>query len=297
MTNTSHHYRLELADGTDWILTFAPDIMTWGKRLAHILRLKDSPPNGQPEIRFYGVEKTETHDWMDESCLTYNFKSLRIYKQEPDPDLFCAVDNSGHDKDIEIVNMWFSLSPVYARSMLCGGLPFHAVLVERDGKGILLAAPGDTGKSTCAQRIPPPWKAISDDEALIVRDPQGCYRVHPFPTWSQFIWGRVSSSTWDVQSSVPLTAIFFFYQAETDSYEPLQQGQTAGLINDAANQTCRRIWRRMHGQRYQEFTTRIFLNACDMAKVVPAFRLGISLNGRFWEEIEQALAIGDWQRR
>jgi hypothetical protein len=35
--------------------------------------------------------------------------------------------------------------------------------------------------------------------------------------------------------------------------------------------------------------TKLFENATELAKAVPAFRLQVSLEGRFWEEMEKVL--------
>ena len=37
--------------------------------------------------------------------------------------------------------------------------------------------------------------------------------------------------------------------------------------------------------------TQVFNNACKLAKMVPTFRLRISLHGKFWEEIEKSLDL------
>jgi len=284
------NYDVHLTDGNRWCLSFDDETQDWGQRLAQMMRLTVTTPDGSPKIRFHGVKNAAVADRLDDLALLYNFGSLRMYRRNGNVEVIGVVENHNDDPDTAIVNMWFALSPLYIRSIQAGGLLFHAALVERDGQGVLLAAPGGIGKSTCARRIPSPWRALCDDEVLIVRDPHSKYYVHPFPTWSQFLWGKQSDSTWDVQSSAPLCAIFFFHQAATDACESLQQGQAAGYLNDAANQTCRRIWLRMRNQDQRAaLTTQIFHNACDLAQNVPAFRLGLSLEGQFWKELERAL--------
>jgi hypothetical protein len=50
-----------------------------------------------------------------------------------------------------------------------------------------------------------------------------------------------------------------------------------------------KTWKRMIAEKKTVMIKNIFNNAFEMAKVIPAYRLCISLNGRFWEEIEKVL--------
>jgi hypothetical protein len=54
-------------------------------------------------------------------------------------------------------------------------------------------------------------------------------------------------------------------------------------------QVYHRYW---HNLDYRERRTRkkkVFENACALAKEVPAFKLRMSLKGRFWEEMDRVL--------
>ena len=171
-----------------------------------------------------------------------------------------------------------------------GGLPFHAALVECAGRGILLAAKGGGGKTTCSSRLPDQWKILCDDENLVVLDENKVYRVHPFPTWNDYVMKR-SENTWDVQYSVPFSGIFFIEQSESDEVIPLSVGQTSVQMTRSVTQVLGRLWNNLPREE-QKITMRdIFNNAFEMAKVVPAFRLRVSLDGRFWEEIEKVLGV------
>lgn len=110
-----------------------------------------------------------------------------------------------------------------------GGLLFHAALVERDGKGVLLAGPGGSAKSTLCRRLPRPWCALSDDQALIIRDDRNRYLAHPMLTWSDYLWRR-SERRWNVEHYVSLAAIFFIDQARSGEVVPIGQGQAAVSI-------------------------------------------------------------------
>ena len=101
------------------------------------------------------------------------------------------------------------LSLILARqAQTCGGILLHGALADWNGLGVILAAPGGTGKTTASNRLPAPWKSLSDDLTLIVRDSQKNYWAHPWPTWSRFLWGG-SGGEWNVQKAVPLGGIFF----------------------------------------------------------------------------------------
>ena len=51
-----------------------------------------------------------------------------------------------------------------------GGVLVHGGLAELHGQGVILAAPGGTGKTTASTRLPAPWHSLCDDTALICRD-------------------------------------------------------------------------------------------------------------------------------
>jgi SynChlorMet cassette protein ScmC len=149
-----------------------------------------------------------------------------------------------------------------------------------------LAAPGDTGKSTCCRRLPAGWTAWGDDEILVVLDPQGTYQAHPFPTWSEYLEQR-SEQTWPVQHSVPLAAVFFLEQAPTDEALPVGQGHAAFLMTESAAQVGRKFWSKLDPEFERDFRRALFDNASRLAQRVPAFRLRCRREGRFWEEIER----------
>ena len=83
--------------------------------------------------------------------------------------------------------------------------------------------------------------------------------------------------------------MFFLEQSEDDEAVSLGQGMAAVYMNESATQVCRKYWRRAGDEYQKRFRKKLFVNASEMAKKIPAFRLRVSLHGRFWEEIEQAL--------
>jgi hypothetical protein len=181
------------------------------------------------------------------------------------------------------------LSLVFAREAQArGGVLIHGALAERDGIGVILVAPGGTGKTTASNRLPASWRSLCDDTTLVVRDPQGNYWAHPWPTWSRFLDGG-PGGTWDVQSAVPVKGIFFLTQALEDRVERVGPGHAVSLLGECVGQVstfmapglCKEELRALHLERFN--------NLCALARVVPAHLLHISLSGAFWQEIEQAL--------
>jgi len=216
-----------------------------------------------------------------------NLERVKIWSHPGSPVIICETGAEDHF-DLDLIRMWAATYPIYQGAVETGGLPFHACLAGRDGAGVLLAAPGGGGKSTCARRLPPPWKALCDDETLIVRDPEGRYFVHPFPTWSNFFWGR-KTRTWNVQEYISLSAIFFIKKGEKDEVIPMGRGEAAARMYQSAEQVCLRNWRDFSAEEERGEKERLFANACELSQNIPAFSLRVSLQGEFWKEVERVL--------
>lgn len=286
-------YALCLGDGSRWLLAADAYLEAWVERLARVMDLKRAKAcGGQMRLLFCrmdghgGAASGPEANGLNGQVISLDLKTVRTRRLSGVCDVVCEVNNS-KGYETEVVNMWHATQPIFFQSMESGGLPFHAALVELDGRGILLAAPGDSGKSTCCGRLPGYWKALCDDETLIVFNGRQ-YVAHPFPTWSDYLF-KHTDRTWDVQHSVPLEAIFFLEQRATDDAVPVGAGRAAAMICDSASQVCRKFWKRSPGDVQRDTRRRIFSNAGEIAKRVPAFLLGVSLQGRFWEKIEEII--------
>jgi SynChlorMet cassette protein ScmC len=123
---------------------------------------------------------------------------------------------------------------------------------------------------------------------LIVRDPEGRYFVHPFPTWSNFFWKR-EERTWDVQKSLPLSGVFFIKKGKRDEIIPMGGGAAASCMYQSAQQVCLRSWRYFSPEDERAEKKKLFANACRLAQKIPAFTLHVSLQGQFWKEVEKVI--------
>ncbi len=285
----SKGYHLSLGDGNNWWITSDEDNASWVDKLAAIMELRKCRSNDSPRLIFSKmVDENDVKDGSEDAgWICHDAQIIRIWRHDSIPDVICEIKDDGSD-DIKYITMWISLQSIYQRSISGGGLPFHAALAELEGRGVLVAASGDTGKSTCYRRFPDYWKPLCDDETLVVLDKQREYRVHPFPTWSDYLWKR-GKNTWNVQYSVPLSGIFFLEQSETDEVVPLGKGEAAVLISESASQICQKFWRKADIEDQRRFRGEVFSNACEITERIPAYRLRASLHGRFWEEIENVL--------
>jgi SynChlorMet cassette protein ScmC len=293
-------YCLHLSDRNNWWITGDENSIGYVDKFAAIMRLDECLSDGMPKLIFSKIMRDQISDSSEYSSSIietgwkfHEYNSARIWSHVNFLDVLCEfIEDKFHDEEGNEKNsylaMWASLKPVYLRSMRMGGLPFHAALVECAGRGILLAAKGGGGKTTCCRRLPDYWKILCDDENLVVLDKNNVYQAHPFPTWSDYSMKR-SENTWDVQYSVPFSGIFFIEQSESDEVIPLSVGQTSVQMTRSVTQVLGRLWNNLPREE-QKITMRdIFNNAFEMAKIVPAFRLCVSLDGRFWEEIEKVL--------
>lgn len=195
---------------------------------------------------------------------------------------FCA---NGDQLFIQLLE----ISVVLARdAQVRGGILLHGALAERGGRGVILAAPGGTGKSTASERLRSPWRSLCDDATLVVVDTRGNYWAHPWPTWSRFLAGG-PGGTWDVQHAVPLEAIFFLSQSVIDRVEFVGAGQAVSLLVESAEQASQLMARGRSREEARALRLERFDILCGLARAIPTHVLQLSLTGAFWEQIEQAL--------
>jgi SynChlorMet cassette protein ScmC len=289
-----------MANGQSWALVASLEAKPWLEKLASIMKLKRGESvykNKLIFVRSYPRSLASISDVLENEITSDNgwkrdfIGSLSIFSRAGDADLICDLGDEG-DENLEYNKMWQALYPIYLHAVASGGLPLHAALVEREGKSYAIAAPGGIGKSTCSRRIPPPWRALCDDEVLIVRDPAGAYQAHPLPTWKEYIYYH-SNRTWDVQYHRPLNGIFFLVQSDADGVEPIGGGKATTFIYRSASQVFYKSWLTMNPDNRPAIRVQTFENARRMAKTIPSFLLKASLTGSFWEKIDEAVLRGE----
>jgi SynChlorMet cassette protein ScmC len=294
-------YQLKLANGQGWHLRACEKLRPWAEKLASIMELSKSESDEFQKLIFVkknpAIEaKIKSLSWINHylqqdlpsrGWKAHDLFVLRLWSHNEVPDLICELgDEDGYN--LRILRMRSSLYPIYRRAQSSGGLPLHAALIERNGIGVLLAASNETGKSTCCRRLPTPWNPLCDEESLIVRDNQKNYRVHPFPTWSEYLERRFEQS-WNVQQHLPLGGIFLLEQAQTDEIVALGQGEATACICQSSIQAFRLSWTNLEHKEIRILKQKIFETACELVKAVPTFKLRISLSGQFWQEIDKVL--------
>jgi SynChlorMet cassette protein ScmC len=282
LTDLTHSSSLILADGSSWAIAAGDG---YGAELADSLTktMQLSPASMTDKnmmvIKNGGAFETKKH--FLPAALT-----MHPLTNHHEPTL-CQV-NAAKDNDAFTIQL-MQLSLIFcSRAEAQGGVLVHGALAEKDGKGVILAGPGDAGKTTASRRLPFPWKSLSDDCTLVVRDANGKYHAHPWPTWSTFMFGGTGDS-WNVQHSVPLKAIFQLTQNKKDFVEPLGQGKAACMLNESAEQAWMALLNNIEYEQLAAMSLQRFNNICKLVKTVPAHLLHISREGSFWEEIEQEL--------
>ena len=291
-------YELRMDDRTGWVLQATEGAEDWLERFAFIMGLSTIACAGTAETvtfrRATGMRPGHRAPEMPVREETvWDFRRIPgavLDRATAGQEILCLLPPAkGEGVDLE--SMRHVLLPLYLEALRKGGFPVHAALVERNGQGVLLAGRGGIGKSTCCRRLPPPWRAPADDLVLVVRDCSGQYRAHALPTWSALREGQ--EGTWDVKRSVPLAAIFFLEQAAVDEVTPAGRGEAAVACRRSAMEV---IWSvgpfKLVGKK-PDIGTQVFENAVDFSLAVPAYRLRLSLKGRFWEKIEGVLEKGD----
>lgn len=297
MTGNPRAFGIKLASDEIWQFVSTSETEEWLKKLSTIMGLYETIGVDGHKITFL---KNSSHEGISNEKIS-NGENIRdskgILRLNTEPLSTCKCKSTSHTifeigntdvPGLEILKMAQSVIPIYMKVLSQGGLPLHAALIERNSTGIAIAAPGGTGKSTCAHRIPRPWKTLCDDELVIVRDKRGTYHAHPFPTWSRCNV-QEPGETWNVQTHVPLSAIFFLKKSQKDEANSLSFSQSASLIYKLSLPVFSRIIEYIDQDEYTTIKKVIFENACDIAQDIPAFILEASLEGKFWEAIDRAL--------
>lgn len=299
----SSEFLLELGNGQVWTLAAAKGAGSEVRRLGKMMRLKRSSQTADhSKLVFirngWGIGKYDKSiQSADEDLETYlielgwkahTLNSIRLWSHDSVPDVVCEFRHQKGAHIESILSMRLALLPIYQTAEMLGGLPLHSALVKNNDMSVMLAAPKKIGKSTCCGRFPSPWQVLCDEETLIVRNNRNQFMAHPFPTWSDYVAGD-GKRTWDTQHHMPVAGIFFLEQSEKDQVASLGRGEAAAFINQMATQASYRFWGNLPVDEVRAKKKRLFQNSCELAEATPTFKLKVSLEGRFWEQIEEVL--------
>ena len=279
-------YILSFPPDHQWTLIAEPGLAWWLTSLASLFSM---PPGTIPPGRVIRISSLLPGDPIrSPDCQVIGSIYGKIAINIRTGGIEVGVPDEG-DKKPEYLS-WITRALIIAimRVMLpAGSLLLHAATLVRDGNAVLIAASSGGGKSTSAQRVPPPWTAPGDENALVVPDPAGGYRVHVLPTPSKITPGE-KGLTWDVLQSYPLHAISILIQADNDRMFRCPLGEASGCLVSSAYQAIRNQESGMDPDLKRYMKVQMFECACGVAKSIPVFLLYATLNGRFWEEIERS---------
>lgn len=215
----------------------------------------------------------------------YSRKAVRLFRQDHSAQWFLVLpEDILFDRNTRVVLMWLILHPFLLQCLANGGLPVHASCAARNGRSIMVAAAGDTGKTTTVRRLKSPWQELCDDCALLLPHGQG-FELHPLPTWSEFIYGTNPHSSWNFEKGAALDAIFFLRQADQDRAEALTVPVATMRLYSSALEAMG-SWQK---QFAPDLKTKIFETAATIARLTPAFILHATLQGDVQKSIENVL--------
>jgi SynChlorMet cassette protein ScmC len=285
-------YSLCLGDGSSWWFAGTPRVAFLPEKLAAIMKLQETCYEEDSRLMFFYDKNEDFGRSVAPLLIAQGWVSLyhslfQIYLHPKYHHVLCEYDFA-KPKAYPYALMCFAANTIHCESISRGGVSFHAALLQYQGQGVLLAAPGETGKTTCSRRVTLPWQARCDDGTLVVRTPSGRYLAHPLPTWNDYLRGQVDN-TWDVADALPVAGVFFLEQSPEDEVIPLDPVQAAVSASRSAEQIFS-FDLLFESTKARNLRLALFENACALAKQIPAFILRVSLTGKFWEKIEEALS-------
>ena len=284
-------FSLKLADGTNWGFAATRATSPWLQEFAKIMQLRKLSNREEINRRLMFLALKDDHvgylkDWNNYA----QGKVYRIWEHNEIPENFIELNLDFVDhEEIRYLNMSASLKPIFKYYIENDkGCPIHATFAEYKGRGILIAASGGTGKSTCYRRLPKGgWTPLSDDNALLVKN-NGQFMVHPMPTWSDHLWKR-AFTTFNTSHFAPLSAIFFLEQAATDEVIPLSKGIAVKKVYESFKQIWETFWMKMEKDAKIAMNRKVFDSVLEIISVVPCYTLKATLAGKFWKEIEKVI--------
>jgi len=195
--------------------------------------------------------------------------------------------------------MWRHLSRLSALIGGCffdkGGFLIHSGLVKfqpagsEKKRGVLLAGASGSGKSTASGMFLPPWYSLSDDLTLIVKNKNGSYYAHPFPTWSRVLWkeDKVRFKSVDFSNPVELGTVIFIDRGPEAKLEPAGKGEALCLLTELVKQANEHFVLQMDRKNIVEFNKKYFLNLNSFVRNVNSYSYNLKIDNTFWKEVEK----------
>lgn len=275
-------YHLELADGQKWCLSADILLQEWLDTFASILMLPLSEGGEPSHWKF--VQSNDPLSGSEAGVISAGSDLVSISLSPDKREILTRITPAGTgSKEEDILRMMHAIKSLFFAVWPDRGIPLHASMLEKDGKAVLIAAPGGTGKSTCARRVPPPWKSPSDDMVLLMLS-NGGYVAHPFPTWTDHLWRGMWEKKWDIHHFIQVEKILFLEQGDDDQLVQVGKGEAASRLYNSAVQVSRTCMRRNRNEEvFQKWHRDLFLRCCTITNHIPCGILRATLTGKFWE--------------
>lgn len=281
---------LPLADGRSWNIKAEDETAgVFVERMGRIMGLEPCAASSAPEAGSFASEVLRIRSSASDRAVQSSMPAAVLAIRKGDSAV-CEIAADCVDEDAAISQLKQVATLFGVGAQLSGGALVHGALAVRRDEGgrsraVILAAPGGTGKSTASSRLSPPWESLCDDTTLVLRDGAGRYWAQPWPTWSRFLWGG-SGGRWETGKAVQLGAIFFLEQAPRDSARSLGTGSATASLVASIEQASRLMTRGLHDTLARSLRLEWLDVAAAASKALPCFHLGLTMTGRFWEEIE-----------
>ncbi|GAB6075487.1 SynChlorMet cassette protein ScmC [Desulfurobacterium crinifex] len=218
-------------------------------------------------------------DWSERK-----FKTLKAWINKKNKDIVFQVQ--GIEDIYKRTSIFLAALILYEKLISEGALLVHSALIKKSDQGFLLAGRSGIGKSTACRRIPHPWQALSDDLTLVV--PFKGYKAYPVANMGEYLlYGRISK----LQKPVSLKAVFFLEQSKEDRVLPIMNGKSALLLYTRTLEAFKVIIDSIPKEEKRNLYQEIFNNVCQLSLRIPAFKLFISLEGKFWKEIDKVITL------
>jgi hypothetical protein len=164
-----------------------------------------------------------------------------------------------------------------------GGI-FHGGMVIRDGISYILTAPGGGGKTTAVSRLPPPWKALSDDAALILPSADKGFVVYPLPNWIEVVKRYKNipdAANCPITSSYQLGGILLLKKADHENLSVIEPLDAVQHIYRALSEQSKVLLIR------NLFRKDLFHISSEIARTVPFREMELTRDGNFWDMLKK----------